>query len=40
VRDAAVWALKQLLPDDEFASLSATHCVHEPEETIRAQWQI
>ncbi|PHS25317.1 MAG: tRNA epoxyqueuosine(34) reductase QueG [Robiginitomaculum sp.] len=40
VRDAAVWALKQLLPDDEFASLAATHCPHEPEETVRAQWQV
>ena len=39
VRDAAVWALKQLLPESEFIALAATHSADEPEEAVRAQWR-
>ncbi len=38
VRDAAVWAVKQLLPDAAFARLAAQYTPHESDQTVQAQW--
>ncbi len=39
VRDAAVWALKRLLPGADFAALRARHLDKEPDARVRRQWQ-
>ncbi|MBB1090159.1 tRNA epoxyqueuosine(34) reductase QueG [Rhodopseudomonas palustris] len=38
VRGAAVWALAQLLPGDQFAALKAARLGDEPDESVRAEW--
>ncbi len=38
VRGAAVWALSQLLPTDEFDSISAENSRRETDESVRAEW--
>ncbi len=38
VRDAAVWALKRLLPADEFSALSAKRRPDEKNEMVQNQW--
>jgi epoxyqueuosine reductase len=38
VRDSAVWALKQLLPQEEFRALARRHAQSETEETVKRQW--
>ncbi len=39
VRDAAVWALKTLLPGEEFETLRTEHAPDEPEADVLAQWR-
>ena len=38
VRGAAVWALSQLLPHEEFAAIKTTAMVDEPYESVREEW--
>jgi epoxyqueuosine reductase len=38
VRGAAVWALSQLLPRDEFLSLAKTRYANEADANVRAEW--
>jgi epoxyqueuosine reductase len=38
VRGAAVWALSQLMPPEEFAALAAEGIEAESDETVRAEW--
>ncbi len=38
VRGAAVWALGQLVADDQFAVLRERHLAEEADETVRAEW--
>jgi epoxyqueuosine reductase len=38
VRGAAVWALSQLMPGDEFDSIAADNCSRETDESVRAEW--
>jgi epoxyqueuosine reductase len=38
VRDSAVWALKQLLPPDEFRALARRHAQSETDKTVKRQW--
>jgi len=38
VRGAAVWALSQLLPREEFNSMRATSVAGEPDESVRQEW--
>ncbi len=38
VRDAAVWALKRLLPGEAFAALAARHLPAESDPQVRKQW--
>jgi epoxyqueuosine reductase len=40
VRGAAVWALSQLTGREEFARLAARAMNAEPDETVRAEWQL
>jgi epoxyqueuosine reductase len=39
VRGAAVWALSQLMPREEFEGLAANAIGTESDETVRAEWQ-
>jgi epoxyqueuosine reductase len=39
VRGAAVWALSQLMPEEEFSRLAAERSGSERNETVRAEWQ-
>ena len=39
VRGAAVWALSQLLPPDQFAALGAFHIDSEMDESVRKEWR-
>jgi epoxyqueuosine reductase len=39
VRGAAVWALSQLMPRDEFQLRAAAQIVNEADESVRAEWQ-
>jgi epoxyqueuosine reductase len=39
VRGAAVWALSQLLPRDEFAALATGKTNTEADESVRDEWQ-
>lgn len=38
VRGAAVWALEQLLSEDEFSALRSSCLVHETDASVRAEW--
>ena len=38
VRGAAVWALSQLVPSDEFDSIAADNSRRETDECVRAEW--
>ncbi|WP_080964140.1 tRNA epoxyqueuosine(34) reductase QueG [Rhodopseudomonas palustris] len=38
IRGAAVWALAQLLPPDQFAALNAAHLADEADEGVRTEW--
>jgi epoxyqueuosine reductase len=40
VRGAAVWALSQLLPLDQFAALAATHRSNECDESVLSEWRL
>src|SRR5712691_924404 len=40
VRGAAAWALSQLTEPEEFAALAAKALGVEPDETVRAEWQV
>lgn len=39
VRGAAVWALAQLLPRDEFAATRSVAAANEHDDSVRAEWQ-
>ena len=39
VRGAAVWALSQLLPHEQFATMKATALAREHDESVREEWQ-
>jgi epoxyqueuosine reductase len=39
VRGAAIWALGQLLPAEEFEELSRTKIVEESDESVRGEWK-
>jgi epoxyqueuosine reductase len=39
VRGAAVWALGQLLPDQEFAAIKTDATAGEQDESVREEWQ-
>ncbi|TYL88211.1 tRNA epoxyqueuosine(34) reductase QueG [Bradyrhizobium cytisi] len=39
VRGAAVWALGQLLPPDEFATMKTNATANERDESVRQEWQ-
>jgi epoxyqueuosine reductase len=39
VRGAAVWALSRLLPEKEFAALTATHAPQESDATVQEEWR-
>jgi epoxyqueuosine reductase len=39
VRGAAVWALSQLMPADDFAALAASKTAVEVDASVRAEWQ-
>jgi epoxyqueuosine reductase len=38
VRGAAVWALSQLMPSDEFDSIAADNSLRETDDSVRAEW--
>jgi epoxyqueuosine reductase len=38
VRGAAVWALSQLMPSDEFGSIAADNSRRETDDSVRAEW--
>ena len=40
VRGAAVWALRQLLPDAEFETLARAHGAQENDETVGQEWRV
>ena len=40
VRGAAVWALGQLVPKEEFRALANAHAGHEQDEDVRAEWNV
>ena len=39
VRGAAVWALQQLLPTEEFIAVADAHSPQEEDETVRQEWR-
>ena len=39
VRGAAVWALGQLVPQDEFAAVKNAAMSNEPDESVREEWR-
>lgn len=39
VRGAAVWALRQLMPDEEFAAIKASAMANERDESVREEWR-
>ena len=40
VRGAAVWALSQLMAQEEFSALAVSAARTEPDETVRAEWRL
>ncbi len=40
VRGAAIWALAQLIENDEFAALASEAIRTESDETVRGEWQV
>jgi epoxyqueuosine reductase len=40
VRGAAVWALSQLMPSDEFNSIAADTSQREADDSVRAEWHV
>lgn len=39
VRGAAVWALRQLMPDEELAAIKASAMANERDESVREEWR-
>jgi epoxyqueuosine reductase len=40
IRGAAVWALAQLLPTEQFSALASARMVHEADDVVRAEWRL